>query len=235
MKSGFEVILCWRKYQMPGFLITNYYGDCILKDVDETAERTTGNMELDGYKVYRNTINKFLNDKLFEEDEEIAVITEGVIYNSRILIEKHSASNLFQAVKKMAMDNKETFFAEFRGSFSGAVLYKEEKKWVVFTNHIGDKPLFYYKEGNEFIISSEIIYILDNLKKRKKFLTLNEEAVMDMLTFGFMEREITYAKEIRRLLPGHYIRISKNTFEIEEYYSLTRRKIFSGGALRINL
>ena len=66
---------------MPGFRITNIHSDVPLNNFDNTRCKTDV-IEFEDWKINRNTLNKFLDDKVFFEFNDHIVVLEGVIYNA---------------------------------------------------------------------------------------------------------------------------------------------------------
>ena len=137
---------------MPGFL-----GEIstveVKKGFGESNNGSLINETIENQKYYleKRTIRKFENDKVFSEDDVYIIVTEGVILNSLQLIGKYNARDLKNAVVRMYEQNGDTFFNEFRGSFSGLLYDKKKDKWLIYTNHIGDKQIFYALLGNTII------------------------------------------------------------------------------------
>lgn len=210
---------------MPGFLITNILNqDIELKNYSkrDCPEETIVNSE---YLIKRKTLNKFLNDKLFLENEKFIVIIEGVVLNSQELIRDTNSLDFEAAIISMLENGNTLFFSKLKGSFSGAVFLKSKKEWLVYTNQTGEKQVFYYYEDGDLIIASQVNYILDILRAQGKAVSLDRQAVYSMITYMFVEGEHTYAKEIHRLTAGEYIRFSADTgVEVNKYYLLDRKK-----------
>ena len=204
---------------MPGFYISNLKSNINLNN-HENCECEKGLINNDKYIIKRNTISKFLDDKIFYEDVEHIIITEGVILNKKHLIKKYNKPDFISTVKEMC-NNNETFFNEFRGSFSGAIYYKHLDTWIIYTNHIGDKALFYYNSNADFIIGSQLNYIKDTMNELKIQMTLDKKAVNYMLTYAFMGGDNTYANEIKRLEPGSYIKIEHGKISITNYFKFS--------------
>jgi len=150
---------------MPGF-IAEIAKDKLLGNFGTTRmeNRVVGSLtDNKSYYVERRTINKFMNDKVFYEDENFVVLTEGVVLNSLSLQEKYLGSSKSDAQKfasaiiEMYKKNGEQFFADFRGSFSGAFYDKKVDLWLIYTNHIGDKQLFYIKTPHGYAFASEVL------------------------------------------------------------------------------
>lgn len=208
---------------MPGFLISNFRGDFKLNNRFNN-KCITNEIINEKYIIKRNTLNKFLNDKVFYEDEEFILIVEGVVLNKDILIKKTHSNSFQKTVKKLIINGNDEFFSEFRGSFSGAVYYKKNDQWIIYTNQVGDKAIFYYSDDGNFIIGSQVNYLLDIFDELKLPKTLNEKAVYFMLTYGFMGDNSTYLKEINRLEPGSYIMINSGGVFVHSYHKFNNKK-----------
>lgn len=118
---------------MPGF-ICEIRKNGVKKNfgpVDEDLNLLVENIEGKNFYIERRTIRKFLNDKVFAEDEKYVVLTEGVILNSKQLMAKYGKNNLKDTIVEMYEKNGETFFNEFRGSF----------QWLIYTNHVASKKV----------------------------------------------------------------------------------------------
>ncbi|MDE6600760.1 MAG: hypothetical protein K2K90_01075 [Lachnospiraceae bacterium] len=202
---------------MPGFLISNKKLDVELNNVfnDKCIK---DEMTCDVWYVKRNTLNKFMQDKEFLLDEDILVVVEGCILNKIDLLHQYEADTMFDLCKKMYSMQGETFFRDFRGSFSGAVYDRKKDLLIAYTNHVGDRPLFYMDGENECFIGSQVNYVIDACRELGIHLSLDENAAYHMLTFAFMEDNSTYAKEIKRLLAGEYLRIEKGKAAVQRYH-----------------
>lgn len=172
------------------------------------------------YYLEQRTVKKFENDKVFDEDDRFVVITEGVILNSLDLIEKYEASNLKDMIIKMYQNNGERFFCEFKGSFSGILFDKKEDKWLVYTNHFGDKQIFYLKLLDRIVFSSEMNWLIEYMKNCGIKYELDEIGAYFLLTYGYMLEDYTLVKEIKKLPPGSYMKIEKDNFSIERYFEV---------------
>lgn len=177
-------------------------------------------IESQKYYLERRTIRKFENDKVFSEDDGYIIITEGVILNSLQLIEKYRARDLKSTVVRMYEQNGDTFFNEFRGSFSGLLYDKIRNKWLIYTNHIGDKQIFYALLGNTVIFGSEMTYLIDYMRNNNINYALDEVGAYFLLTYGYMLEDYTLIREIRKLNAGKYIKIEDGNFQILTYYEI---------------
>ena len=205
---------------MPGFFVSDrktkfqlhnrYPQRCIREEIPSAGT------------VRRHTLNKFIEDKTFCETDSLILIAEGYLLNKTALFARYGVQSVATLMETMYRAEGEAFFAAFRGAFSGALYDKEKDLWLLYTNHTGDKAVFYTLCGSHFAAGSQVNYVLDACKELDWPLTLDEQAAYQMLTFGFMESDGTYAKEIRRLLGGTYLRIEKGEAQVLRYFRLEK-------------
>jgi len=208
---------------MPGFLVEismkstrKNFGICrrndlLIERIDDKNSK---------YYIERRTVKKFLNDKVFFESPDFVVLTEGVILNRRELEQLYGKSNFAETVIAMYQQKGEDFFKEFRGPFSGLLYDKVNDKWIIYTNHYGDKQIFYYVGDDVFLFGSEVTYLISYLKNNGISYNFNLEAAYMLLTYGYMLEDNTLIKEIRKLPAGHYIVIDKSGFRIKTYFEI---------------
>ena len=118
----------------------------------------------------------------------------------------------------MYLRNGETFFNEFRGSFSGAFYDKQKDKWLIYTDHIGDKQVFYTKTPDGYLFGSEIGFLVETRKKNGLPVSIDETGCYMSLTHGFCIDDKTLVKEVHKLIAGHYYRLTSEDFSICRYH-----------------
>lgn len=207
---------------MPGFYVSNEYKEGIVLN-NFTDRCVGGEISYNNLYLRRNTLDKFMKDKLFCENDQYIVATEGVLLNKSELMEKYGQKDFMDMVAHMYEIN-ETFFDEFIGPMSGVFYDKRKSKCVVWTNHAGDSSIFYYVNKEKYVIASQVNYIVDALKVYDVKLSFNEQAAYSMLTYAFMYDNITYANEIKRLEPGSYITVDKDGVRVDKYWKLKKDK-----------
>lgn len=210
---------------MPGFFISSFAENQVNPKSNTMQKGVFREAVIDKFRVFQHTTNRFMNDKVFYEDAYYFILTEGVILNKIELLEKYEVNDIIELILKLIKSNNEIYFKSFRGSFSGCIYDKQMKEWKIYTNHYGDNTLFYYVRKDNVVISSQIDWILEELKANKMKISLDEKAVYYMLTYGTMADDCTYANEIKRLLPGNYIDIGNDGFvKVYTYYEMPKEK-----------
>lgn len=207
---------------MPGFIA--HIGKDKLSFAAETRKKLVVNhIDGNGYQLERRVVDKFMNDRLFVETDKYLVVVEGVVLNNHDLMAQYHASSWFDCVITMYEQEGNAFFNAFRGSFSGLFYDKHQNKWLIYTNHIGDKQVFVYKTADGYIFASEIGFIVDTAKLNKLPLTINETGAYMSLTFGFCIEDATLVQEITKLCAGHYFKLENGKLEDIQYHRFTNK------------
>ena len=207
---------------MPGFII--HIGHAPLSFVPEArtkliVESICGS----GFTVERRVVNKFMNDRLFHEGKEYIIVLEGVVLNNHRLIEKYGAKDWKHCVIEMYRRQGDAFFNEFRGSFSGALYDKKADKWIIYTDHIGDKQIFCSKTPDGYLFGSEIGFLVDARKLNRLPVSVDETGCYMSLTHGFCIDDRTLVSEIHKLIAGHYYELTSNGLRTIRYHQFSNK------------
>lgn len=164
------------------------------------------------YKIYYHDSKRFAQDHVFHEYDDRVILLDGVIFNKRELSQKESWEN---AVYRLTEDS--TFPEMLRGSFSGAIVYKSGSVRV-FTDHCGERPVFYYK-GNDMFAAATDLNLFAALKRNNKLaLSANKDAFNYLLSYGFMIDNGTCYKEIKRLMAAETAVFDGDKISTEYYH-----------------
>ncbi len=201
---------------MPGFLISNIRTEnypYLLKD----HKGIKGSIETTKYTIKCNVLAKFQKDRLFAESGNYIVILDGVILNKRDLLSKYGNDNWEDYVFS-SIENDSEYFSTLRGSFSGAHYEKDCDRWVIYTDFMSTKPVFYYNKDGKFIVSEDLYVISQILAENGIKYSIDEDAIYDELTYGYMIGNRTYINEVKKLSYGSYLVISSGETEVIRYY-----------------
>jgi asparagine synthase (glutamine-hydrolysing) len=145
-------------------------------------------------------MNTFCND--------YSIIFNGEIYNhlelraklpSNIPFKGHSdTETLLYYLKEKGIEGVK----DANGIFSFAFLDKRSKRLFLARDPFGVKPLYYLKEVDKLIFASEIRPLLTVSKT-----TLDKDALATLLRLRYNASPWTLHKEVRKLIPGHYVEI----------------------------
>lgn len=215
---------------MPGFVYINKVESNIsnLEILSLNQHLIIDEMKYKDIYIKRFTNNKFINDKVFVQNDEIIIVIDGVIFNYNKL--RKGKEDNADIVKRLYKEKGNDFFKYFKGEYSGILYDKIKDKTIVYTNHTGSKNIFYYKDDNHFIVSSELKILTQILKKLNIKYSINEFSCYCLLTYGYMLEDNTLIQEISKLTAGNYLLyenedLSKiNYFKLENEPYLTESK-----------
>ena len=149
---------------------------------------------------------------MFSSDQRYVLIYNGEVYNHldirKILSEKRDLSFLSHTDTATVLEGfatlGESILPMLNGMFAFGIYDRQEQQVWVARGPVGIKPLYYYWDGQKFAFASEIKALLsfDSLN-----LELYPEAFANYLHFLWSPGERTPFRHIKRLLPGHFLRI----------------------------
>lgn len=199
------------------------YGFVIFSDTLKSRE-CNREIKSEGYVIQNYMNNKFMNDKLFFENKEYIIVLDGVITNTKSLKEKYHEPSWERVVKLMYARNGSRFFSEFRGEFAGALYDKKLQQWIIFSDHLSTKNLYYALIDGNFICAESLNFIYTLLKENNICYHFDANNAMLLLTYGAMIEDKTLASEVLKLKQGFYLKFTnKTSISIERFYKLSNK------------
>ena len=163
---------------------------------------------------------------MFSEDKKIAIVFNGEIYNYKDIrkeLEKdgvHFVSNSDTEVILKAYEKWGTeCVKKFIGMFAIALTDLSKRKFFLFRDRAGVKPLFYSWKNNLFLFGSE----LKALNAHPGFVkTLDSDALSLFFRYGYISAPYCIFKDTYKLLPGHFLELDLTTksFSIKKYWDV---------------
>lgn len=170
-----------------------------------------------GIQFMYHPMPKFEGDKLFYEDEEKILLLDGVIFNQRELMSDVSGSWQF-VVDGLYRNNPENFFSVLRGSFCGAVLEKASLRLTAFTNHSGEKTVYYTVQNGIFIVASHNNILTEILRENHLPVQPDTAACRELIACGSILAGKTPFQQVRRVTAGKYVSICNDSAEETRYH-----------------
>lgn len=190
------------------------------------CDRPVSNNEMRGinFQCRNNMIKKFEQDKLFKQSEDHLIILDGVILNKHELqIISPINDDWFKTIVWLYLNDGDTFFLKFRGSFSGVFYDKKKDKWLIFNDHIGSKFIYYTTYKDLFFCSSLINDLYLFMDKTRIPYGLNIENAYLLLTYGFMLEERTLCNRIFKIRPGCYLEYHGGVLHEKQFFILDNK------------
>lgn len=169
--------------------------------------------------IEQYTAEKFIQDKLWIDNEDFFILTDGVVTNLKSLREAYKVNSNEELIS--IISSKADFFNEFTGHFAGFIWYKNSNEFIAFNNHCGTKKVFYYADERIVLFSTDLFTLsrlLDNLNIAK---SLDLDAAYLLLTSGFMHEDYTLIKQVKQLRAGEYASFSNKKLQINSYFHLS--------------
>lgn len=161
---------------------------------------------------------------IFNEDGSLVLVFNGEIYNfQEIREELVAAGHIFKTKTDSEVlihgyeEYGEKLLDKLRGMFAFVIWDKNKKELFGARDFFGIKPLYYAKMNNTFMFGSEIKSFLEHPDFKKE---LNERVLENYLTFQYSPTEETFFKNVYKLPPAHYFRLSGGKLEIKRFWDV---------------
>jgi asparagine synthase (glutamine-hydrolysing) len=163
------------------------------------------------------------------EDGSIWVMLNGEIYNypelrDELLQRGHRLSTRSdtETIVHLYEDYGDDCFARLRGMFAIALWDSRQRKLLLARDRLGKKPLFYAPNRKRVLFGSELKVLLaaDGLSR-----DMDIQALSDYFSFGYIPAPKTIYRDVRKVLPGHYVVVSGDGSLVEKsYWTLSFRE-----------
>jgi len=164
---------------------------------------------------------------LSNENGTIWISFNGEIYNFGDLNRQLAAGHQFrtksdtETIVHLYEQYPQEFVSMLRGMFAFALWDEPQKTLILARDRVGKKPLYYYLDDEKLIFASEIKSILchDNLK-----LEIDEQAVSDYVSLGYIPAPKSIYRRIRKVRPGHFLKVVGSEIQESCYWDLRFRE-----------
>lgn len=169
---------------------------------------------------YDDRLHKFPQDEVFLSDGERISFLDGYIYNKEAFICPEGYHDWQRSFALSLGKDVAAHLEKMRGAFCGYSYERETGDVIIYTDQVSNKALYYYVEGDKWMISNYVALIVRVLRANRITCHFNPTAARYMLTYGYMLDDSTFVTQIRRLLPGHYGKISDGRVGLFKYYEI---------------
>jgi len=162
------------------------------------------------------------------EDQRLWITYNGEIFNhTQLRPALEQAGHVYQSKcdTETILHSFEQYGPEcvtrFRGMFSFAIWDQNRRELFGARDRLGIKPFYYFWNGSVFAFGSEIKALLAHPAISPG---LNEDLLAEYLAFGYLSGERTLFPGIKKLMPGHYLRLrladGAATLDIARYWDV---------------
>ena len=168
------------------------------------------------------------NQPIGNEDRTIWVVYNGEIYNYQTLrLQLESKGHLFhtnsdtEVIIHLYEEVGEQCVEQLSGMFAFALWDERQQKLLLARDRLGQKPLFYARDGSDFLFGSEIKAILALHHKKPE---LDPLAMHDYLSLRFIPPPHTIFNHIQKLPPAHTLVFQNGHIRLRRYWHLSFRE-----------
>ncbi len=165
--------------------ISQYPANCFVDNVAMLEHAVLG----------RRVLNKFLNDRIFVEDESLVLCYEGVQHS-------YPEEQFANKVKDLYHEFGRDFISRVNGNFSCFVFDKKLRKLFIYTDHLATKPVYYAVRQDSFFFASELKTITRWFTHFGISFGVNQEAAYYLASTGAMIGNLTLVDSVFRAMPG---------------------------------
>ncbi len=164
---------------------------------------------------------------LSNEDESIYVVFNGEIYNYpelRRQLEKRGhvfrTNSDTEVLVHLYEDYGPELCTHLRGMFAFAIWDARRRELLLARDHLGQKPLFIYRDNEKLVFGSELKAVLAHPNIDR---SIDPAAIEDYLTFGFIPGQRSIFGRVSKLPAAHRLRISLTEFQTspKRYWQLS--------------
>ncbi|MDO5980477.1 asparagine synthase (glutamine-hydrolyzing) [Flavivirga spongiicola] len=146
---------------------------------------------------------------IFSSDKNIVIVFNGEIYNYRELKSKlieegvsFSTTSDTEVILKLYEKHGVESFKELDGMFAFSIYDKNKNKLYITRDFFGEKPLYYFKDGNQLIWASELKSIIKIIDKKPE---ISKKGLNLYFRLTYIPAPYTIYDGIKKLEANHYI------------------------------
>lgn len=181
-------------------------------------------MDLGVCVQYQNLLNKFPQDQIFLSYVDQVCFLDGYVYNKEEFLCPEGFGQWQESFACSLRKDPASHFRRLRGAFCGYFYDKETGRVTAYTDHVSNKALYYYVDGDRWIVSDCVFYMVQVMRANSVAYHWNRKAAQYMLSYGYMLDDSTLVEEIHRLLPGCFITIGNGCAALERYYKISNQE-----------
>jgi asparagine synthase (glutamine-hydrolysing) len=163
------------------------------------------------------------NQPMWDESSRYCIVFNGEIFNFKELREKLRLRGISffsesdtEVLLKLYILEKENCLNQLNGFFALCIYDKEEQTFFLARDRYGVKPLLYLHDEDKFLFASEMKSILTyGIEK-----DLDWTSLYTYLQLNYIPAPDTIFKKVKKLMPGHYMKVKKGHYAISRYYSI---------------
>jgi asparagine synthase (glutamine-hydrolysing) len=161
---------------------------------------------------------------MWDETKRYCIVFNGEIFNFPELkkeLEQRGVTSFFsysdtEILLKLFILEKEKCLNKLNGFFAFCIYDKEEQSFFLARDRYGVKPLLYQFDEDKFLFASEMKSVLAyGIEKELDYISLHT-----FLQLNYIPGPRTIFQNVKKVLPGHYLRVLSRKLQVESYYEI---------------
>ncbi|MBL3656254.1 asparagine synthase (glutamine-hydrolyzing) [Fulvivirga sediminis] len=160
---------------------------------------------------------------MFDQSGRYVIAFNGEIFNFKsIKQELQAQGHTFRSqtdtevLLQLFIKEGKDCLQKLNGFFSFAIWDTQDKSLFIARDRIGIKPLYYMMDDDRLLFGSELKAIeAYGIDKELDYTALNT-----YLQLNYIPAPRTIFKNVKKLMPGHYIELTAERFEVKPYYTI---------------
>ena len=160
---------------------------------------------------------------MWDDTGRYCIVFNGEVFNYQELkanlerkgISFRSSSDT-EVLLKLFIREKEKCLDMLNGFFAFCIYDKVDQSFFIARDRFGEKPLLWLFDEDKFIFASEMKTLLQyGIDK-----TLDYTSLLTYLQLNYIPAPNTIFRDVRKLLPGHYLTLSARKLAIHRWYNI---------------
>lgn len=163
------------------------------------------------------------NQPMWDETNRYCIVFNGEIFNfSELRSQLQSRGVTFkttgdtEVLLKLYISEKEKCLDKLNGFFAFCIYDKEEQSLFLARDRYGIKPLLYLFDEDKFLFASEMKSMIQyGIEK-----TIDYSSLYTYLQLNYIPAPDTIFANVKKLMPGHFMKVARQKLEVGQYYSI---------------
>lgn len=160
---------------------------------------------------------------MYDAEQRYVIVYNGEIYNFKILKKelerkgyKFNSGTDTEVLLKLFIEKGADCLHDLQGFFAFAIYDKVEKILFLARDRMGIKPLYFYHDEDKFLFASELKSILAyGIKKEMDY-----DSLYHYFQLNYIPAPHSIFKKVKKVMPGHLLKIQNSTVTHEQYYKI---------------
>lgn len=163
------------------------------------------------------------NQPMWDPSGRYCIVFNGEIFNYRELRKKLEARGIAfrsesdtEVLLQCYIAEKEACLHQLNGFFAFCIYDRQDQSFFLARDRFGVKPLLYLFDEDKFIFASEMKTLLRyGIDK-----ALDYSSLLTYLQLNYIPAPDSIFAHVKKLLPGHYLKIKSQRFSVQKWYSI---------------